>query len=393
MTGRLGSEAGWEVTGRRTGRARRPARKNVPSGARPADLSREIVQTSGLGCAVANAGRQMREPRFLPVGKIVKFSPKSRLFLPNSITILLTITLCLLYDIIVMSEDSTKRSGQPERAEGTDGAGDGAVGNSVRAPKPARTGREGDLGNIAFPPASARLHLDVPLGTTYYEIQEMIFRQAWQLAGTQLRAAVALGITPDTISRFLRRCDRERRGPSKLPAAWREVTGASRSGLVNNGAATAGPNPQDPKAAQLAASCNVPAAWPEVAGAAGASVVNNGAATAGANPQDPKAAESAALSMAPAAASPSAPVFADPAQVPPFVESCDMAAGTSSHDNRGRGPRQEHQAMAGGMAPQGASSTDGSPTSFPPASSSDAIPPEAGNSSPPPGNDRAEGEG
>ena len=55
-----------------------------------------------------------------------------------------------------------------------------------------------------------RIRLDVPMGTSYYEIQESIFRQAWQLAGTQLRAAVALGITPDTISRFLRRCDRMR---------------------------------------------------------------------------------------------------------------------------------------------------------------------------------------
>ncbi len=47
------------------------------------------------------------------------------------------------------------------------------------------------------------------MGTSYYEIQESIFRQAWQLAGSQLRAAIALGITPETISRFLRRCDRK----------------------------------------------------------------------------------------------------------------------------------------------------------------------------------------
>jgi hypothetical protein len=52
------------------------------------------------------------------------------------------------------------------------------------------------------------------------EIQASIFRQAWQFAGTQLRAANALGITPDTISRVLRRCDRLRIGSPKVPEAW-----------------------------------------------------------------------------------------------------------------------------------------------------------------------------
>lgn len=69
------------------------------------------------------------------------------------------------------------------------------------------------------PQEPPRIHLDVPMGTSYREIQEIIFRQAWQLAGTQLRAAIALAITPDTLSRFLRRCDRARiGGPQTLEA-------------------------------------------------------------------------------------------------------------------------------------------------------------------------------
>lgn len=64
-----------------------------------------------------------------------------------------------------------------------------------------------------------RICIDVPLGTSYLEIRESIFRQAWQIAGTQLRAAVALGITPDTISRVLRRCERLKIGCPKVPEA------------------------------------------------------------------------------------------------------------------------------------------------------------------------------
>jgi hypothetical protein len=58
------------------------------------------------------------------------------------------------------------------------------------------------------------------MGTSYFDIQEMIFRQAWQIAGSQLQAAVALGITPETISRFLRRCDRTKVASPKVPEAW-----------------------------------------------------------------------------------------------------------------------------------------------------------------------------
>jgi hypothetical protein len=65
-----------------------------------------------------------------------------------------------------------------------------------------------------------RIRIDVPMGTSYLEIQASIFRQAWQLAGTQLRAAIALGITPETISRALRACDRKRIGSPGIPKAW-----------------------------------------------------------------------------------------------------------------------------------------------------------------------------
>ena len=75
-------------------------------------------------------------------------------------------------------------------------------------------------GGESVPQEPPRIRIDVPMGTSYYEIQECVFRQAWQLAGTQLRAAVALGITPETLSRFLRRCGRERVCSSRLPATW-----------------------------------------------------------------------------------------------------------------------------------------------------------------------------
>ncbi|HMD85140.1 MAG TPA: hypothetical protein VKO18_10625 [Terriglobia bacterium] len=70
------------------------------------------------------------------------------------------------------------------------------------------------------PQEPARIRIDVPMGTSYQEIQESIFRQVYQLAGTQLRAAIALGITPDTVSRVLRRHDRKRLASPKVPEAW-----------------------------------------------------------------------------------------------------------------------------------------------------------------------------
>jgi hypothetical protein len=75
-------------------------------------------------------------------------------------------------------------------------------------------------GGEIVPQESPRIQIDVPMGTSYKEIQECVFRQAWQLAGTQLRAAVALGITPETLSRFLRRCNRERISSPRVPEAW-----------------------------------------------------------------------------------------------------------------------------------------------------------------------------
>jgi hypothetical protein len=69
-------------------------------------------------------------------------------------------------------------------------------------------GREKGAGGEDTPQEPPRIRIDVPIGTSYLEIQASIFRQAWRLTGTQLRAAIALGITPDTISRVLRRCDR-----------------------------------------------------------------------------------------------------------------------------------------------------------------------------------------
>jgi hypothetical protein len=75
-------------------------------------------------------------------------------------------------------------------------------------------------GGESMPQEPPRIRIDVPMGTSFYEIQENVFRQAWQLAGTQLRAAVALGITPETLSRFLRRRNRERISSPRVPEAW-----------------------------------------------------------------------------------------------------------------------------------------------------------------------------
>ena len=81
-------------------------------------------------------------------------------------------------------------------------------------------GRAQGAAGEGAPQEPSRIRLDVPMGTSYCEIQESIFRQAWQLAGTQLRAAIGLGITPETISRVLRRCDRMRIRCPQVPEAW-----------------------------------------------------------------------------------------------------------------------------------------------------------------------------
>jgi len=55
------------------------------------------------------------------------------------------------------------------------------------------------------------LRLEVPLGTPFREIQEAIFRQVCEQAGTQLRAAAALGVHPNTVTRILKRAARRRK--------------------------------------------------------------------------------------------------------------------------------------------------------------------------------------
>jgi hypothetical protein len=102
-----------------------------------------------------------------------------------------------LYDVIVMSEIPTKRN-QPD------------------------TGKS----EISHE-ASARIRIDVPLGTSYQEIRESIIHQAWELAGTQLRAAVALGITPETVSRMLRRTEKPRGNRITGPLAAKGSCGVS----------------------------------------------------------------------------------------------------------------------------------------------------------------------
>ena len=67
-----------------------------------------------------------------------------------------------------------------------------------------------------------RIRIDVPLGTPYREIQRVIFRQAYEQAGTQLRAANALGITPETVSRVLRRPERKDISAPAAPPAGNE---------------------------------------------------------------------------------------------------------------------------------------------------------------------------
>jgi hypothetical protein len=49
------------------------------------------------------------------------------------------------------------------------------------------------------------IEIRVPLGTRLEEIDIQIMRQAWTLAGTQYKAALALGIRPETMGRRMRR--------------------------------------------------------------------------------------------------------------------------------------------------------------------------------------------
>jgi hypothetical protein len=103
-------------------------------------------------------------------------------------------------------------------------------------------GQEKAASGKSTPQEPPRIRIDVPMGTSYQEIQESIFRQAYQLAGTQLRAAIALGITPDTVSRVLRRRDRNRVALPQVPEAWPEVAVNRAVGSSGRGAAD-GENP------------------------------------------------------------------------------------------------------------------------------------------------------
>lgn len=64
-----------------------------------------------------------------------------------------------------------------------------------------------------------RIQVDVPMGTPYQEIQDSIFLQAYRLAGTPLRAAIALGITPETVSRVVGRYEGRPVGRLRIPQA------------------------------------------------------------------------------------------------------------------------------------------------------------------------------
>ncbi len=116
-----------------------------------------------------------------------------------------------------LSEAPCTASGLPDRASGHR-AIDGK--DSTSGQPLARDRANGAESRSSNPPAPPRIRIDVAFGTSYLEIQSSIFRQAWQMAGTQLRAAIALGITPETISRVLRFCDRKGIGCPKVPEAW-----------------------------------------------------------------------------------------------------------------------------------------------------------------------------
>lgn len=70
------------------------------------------------------------------------------------------------------------------------------------------------------PQGPPRIRIDVPVAASYLEIQAGFFRHTWRLAGTRLRAALALGITPETISRILPRSARRRIACPEVPEAW-----------------------------------------------------------------------------------------------------------------------------------------------------------------------------
>ena len=95
----------------------------------------------------------------------------------------------------------------------------------------------------------ARIQIDVPLATSYAEIQEMVYRQAWEKAGTQLKAAFALGITPETISRFLKKrekkMDSRLRGNDDLARSGDQAT--TQTGVVDARSVPSNPSERPPE--------------------------------------------------------------------------------------------------------------------------------------------------
>jgi hypothetical protein len=88
---------------------------------------------------------------------------------------------------------------------------------------PARTSAERSPSGEPAPSRQAesrQIRVDVRIGVSLAEIEESIVRQVYELEGTQLQAANALGITPDTVSRIMRRSARRRVSPPQVPSAW-----------------------------------------------------------------------------------------------------------------------------------------------------------------------------
>jgi hypothetical protein len=161
----------------------------------------------------AAEGRHFRGPaerQFLPAGKDQWIS--TSLFLPVGIFIRFSLTLPykVMHHVRVIGGAMAMRTTTDFVSGGDNGAarlpfpalavapGSAKAADGEGLHEPATDARRSGL-------AASHIYVDVPLGTPYAEIQAMVFRQAWHLAGTQLRAALALGITPETISRVLRR--------------------------------------------------------------------------------------------------------------------------------------------------------------------------------------------
>ena len=218
MTLRLMSEATWGRRALLSGVVDGMTNETVGTRGCLDFLSSEIAWTYAQQpclCVATGAWARQVFAKF-PAGRKFSRGP-SLFFLPVGmwIRILLTLYYYLLYDASVMSDVFTSRSEQ--------GREKAASGKSTSQEPP-------------------RILIDVPMGTSYLEIQETIFRQVYELAGTQLRAAIALGITPDTVSRVLRRHDRKRIGCPQVPEAW-PVVAVTRAFVPSSYGAIDGENP------------------------------------------------------------------------------------------------------------------------------------------------------